>query len=254
MDDAVHPASRPRVVRKSSYGRTQLVLPEGGAVFREVRCMGGIVRRERASVYHPLADARDVAGAACWHCCEPIEDNATAIPLPRIFDPNEQVYHVYGRTCSPGCAKAYVIEHTTFDRGQHLNTLVRMLREVYGVEQPVVETPPRPALRRFGGSFDPRGVARASCRVLHPPFVSYCMIVEEHGTPATSALPTEAMDLVEDADGLDEPPPPAAFDQFLLRRGTDAPRRASPKRPAAAPAGTDPKRPRATGPMSRFCK
>ena len=215
------------------------------------------MRRERASVAGPLADARGVAGAACWHCCEPIEDNATAIPLPRAFDPNEQVYHAYGRTCSPGCAKAYVIEHTTFDRGQHLNTLVRMLREVYGVEQPVVETPPRPALRRAAGpsTHATSRARRAAC--YDPPFVSYCMIVEEHGTPATSTLPTEAMDprrgRFHGTDSTnrrhDEPltvSPPTPYGR--------ARRRASPKRPAAAPAGTDPKRPRATGPMSRFCK
>ena len=131
------PPRRARLVRKSAYGRTQLFLPDRGVVMREVKCMGGVLRRDAASVFHLLAEARHEPGAACWHCCEPIDgDPSTVVPLPRLYDAAAQVYHVYGRTCPPGCAKAYVLEHTTFDRGQHLNTLVRMLREVFGVEGP----------------------------------------------------------------------------------------------------------------------
>ena len=70
------------------------------------------------------------------------------MPLPRVFA--DGVYHVYGRTCSPGCAKAYVLEHTTFDRGQHLNVLVKMLHDVYGVTGAVTEAPPRPAMATTG--------------------------------------------------------------------------------------------------------
>lgn len=234
--------NRTRVIRKSSYGRTQLFLPESGAVFREIKCMGGIVRRDGTSVYHTVPDARTAEGAACWHCCEPIADPASAVPLPRVYDATEDVYHVYGRTCSPSCAKAYVLEHTTFDRGNHLNTLMRMLRDLYGVRGPVVETPPRAALKRFGGTFDPRGATKASCRLVEPPFVSYCMIVEEHvAAPAAPAAELEpTVDMEEDA--LAEPAPPALFDAFLERTAA-APPKAAPSQ----------KRGRATGPMSKFC-
>ena len=227
--------------------------------------MGGIVRRDVANVYHTLPDARGVPGSACWHCCEAIDDESRVVPLPRVYDPSECVYHVYGRTCSPACAKAYVIEHTTFDRGQHMNTLTKMLREVYGVTDGVTEAPPRPAMKRFGGTFDPNTLQRATCRLLQPPFVSYCMIVEEHvGSDApvqqqpSLLLPADME--VEDADGLDEPPPPAMFDSFLAGRveeggGGNARRgeTSGTKREGEAPPPAA-KRPRAPGPMSKFFK
>ena len=264
----VHPASRPRLIRKSSYGRTQLFLQECNVMFREVKCMGGIVRRDMANVYHTLPDARGVPGSACWHCCEPVEDESQVVPLPRVYDPSECVYHVYGRTCSPACAKAYVIEHTTFDRGQHMNTLTRMLREVYGITEGVTEAPPRQAMKRFGGTFDPRTLQRATCRLLQPPFVSYCMIVEEHVGGETSQTQPQPSLLsadmeVEDADGLDEPQPPALFDSFLgsrggegggsghARRGETRKREGGGTSGAPAPAA---KRTRAPGPMSKFFK
>ena len=262
----VHPASRPRLIRKSSYGRTELFLQECNVMFREVKCMGGIVRRDVANVYHTLPEARGVPGSACWHCCEPIHDESQVVPLPRVYDPSECVYHVYGRTCSPACAKAYVVEHTTFDRGQHMNTLAKMLREVYGVTHGVVETPPRPALKRFGGTFDPTTITRATCRLLHPPFVSYCMIVEEHvGDDATpgqqpqSSIPAEME--VEEADGLDEPQQPAMFETFLTERGGKGDTGASRGEPStrkrsseSTPTAPSTKRNRAAGPMSKFFK
>lgn len=199
-----------RLVRKSSYGRTQLFLKDSHVAMREVKCMGGITRKGVANVYHMLPDARDTPGAACWHCCEPVHNVHSVVPLPSAYDPQEGVFHVYGRTCSPACAKAYILEHATFDRGQHLNLLTKMLRDVYGVRHAVVETPPRPALRRFGGVFDPTAQPRAECRLITPPFVSYCMIIEEHmGQPSAVAEET-----------LEEPQPPAAFDEFLTVRAS----------------------------------
>ena len=154
----------PRMIRKSAFGRTQLFLPSTTTILREVKCMGGILRHDQANVYHVLPSAHDTSGMHCWHCCEPIESTKTCVPLPRVFDTHENVYHTYGATCSPSCAKAYIIEHTSFDRGQHLNVLAHMLRNVYGVKGRVVETPPRPALRRFGGAFDPKKIAKVECR------------------------------------------------------------------------------------------
>lgn len=238
MADAVPPAPS-QLVRKSAYGRTQLFLPSASAVVREVKCMGGIARRDSASVYHMLPPARDVQ-ACCWHCCEPV-DRDTAVPLPRLYDTDERVYHVYGISCSPSCAKAYVLEHTTFDRGQHLNVLVKMLREVYGVTSPVLPTPPRPALRRFGGPFDPRSQPRAACCLVQPPFVSYCMLVEERA--AEELLPSAPP---EEVDAFDEPQPPALFADFLREReAADAPA-------AAAPSAK--RRRDGEGPLARFVK
>lgn len=218
------PPAPPRLVRKSAYGRTQLFLPSTSAILREVKCMGGITRHDAANVYHVLPAAHETA-SACWHCCEPIATGEAWVPLPRLFDPAENMFHVFGKTCCPGCAKAYILEHTTFDRGQHLNVLVKMLREVYGITGPVVETPPRPALRRFGGVFDPRAQQRAECRLVEPPFVSYCMIAEERMGMPTTELPRAPntasgggggpSSMVEEAYDLDEPPPPGIFADFV---------------------------------------
>lgn len=95
-----------------------------------------------------------------------------------------------------------------------MNTLAKMLREVYGITEGVAEASPRPAMKRFGGTFDPATLQRATCRILQPPFVSHCMIVEERVASSAAQqpqqlLPSAAEMEVEDADGLDEPPPPA---------------------------------------------
>lgn len=236
-----------RQIRKSAYGRTQLFLPDENVLMREVKCMGGMGTRDSASVYHVLPNAWEAKGAACWHCCEPIARQKEVVPLPRVYDAQQKVYYVYGRTCSPGCAKAYILEHTTFDRGQHLNMLTRMLHDLYGVEGAVAETPPRPALKRFGGCFDPRTIVRAECRLVQPPFVSYCMLAEEHVGGKQVALPTSAV--VEEADTLDEPPPPALFHAFVAEQ-----EKATPSSSSTSSSGKRKAEPTPRGPMSKFMK
>ena len=220
--------------------------------------MGGVVRRDDASVYHVLPAAREADGACCWHCCEMIAPGEPVVPLPRVHA--DGVYHVFGRTCSPACAKAYVLEHTTFDRGAQLDVLVKMLREVYGVTGPVHETPPRPALRRFGGHFDPRATPRAACRLVTPPFVSYCMLVAETtqgDDMVPEALPA-APEEPEEADTFDAPQPPGVFEAFVQARKAGSAVAVAP--PAAAASSTGPSKRRrggdgvSAGPMSRFVK
>lgn len=251
------PPRPPNLIRKASYGRTELFLPSESHILREVKCMGGITRYDAANVYHLLPEAYKKASkdrpVCCWHCCETIDKATEIVPLPRMYDATERLYHVYGATCSPGCAKAYILEHTTFDRGQHLNVLTKMLREVFNMTDPITETPPRPALQRFGGVFDPKKLRRpAECRILEPPFVSYCMLVEEKNRtePTLTELPrpppNDDVLQVEEADTFDEPQPPAMYDSFL----------ANPSRPDPRPV-TSRKRPpttRVSGPMSKFFK
>ena len=220
-------------VRRHAHARTDLFLGDPNVVFRDIRCMGGVVRREDASAYHTLAPAfaAAAAGTSCWHCCEPIAADGVVVPLPRAYDDVTGAFHVYGRTCSPGCAKAYIIEHTSFDRSQHLALLFKMLREAFGVVGPVVETPPRAGLRRFGGPFDPsRRAAACTYRLLAPPFVSHSMLVEERvGAPTVStadparALSCSAAGAAEDTAGDEEgefaePAPPPLFDAFVATR------------------------------------
>ena len=145
------------------------------------------------------------------------------MPIPRVYDPTEQAYHVYGRTCSPGCAKAYVIEHTTFDKGQHLNVLVHMLREVFGIDGPVAAAPPRQALRRFGGVFDPRAQRKAECRLVTPPAsrtaCSSRSAVARRRCPRRRCRQQRPSPELEEADTFDEPTPPAMFADFVATRG-----------------------------------
>lgn len=213
------PPTAPRLVRKTAYGRTELFLPTTTTIVREVKCMGGMQRYDSASVYHMLPNVHEqTEPVCCWHCCEEIHRKSQLIPLPRMYDTAENVYHVYGATCSPSCAKAYVLEHTSFDRGQHLNVLVKMLRELYGVTTPIVTAPPRAAMIRFGGHFDPKALPRADCALIHPPFVSYCMLVEERlaAGEAIPSLPESDM-IVEEAETLDEPHPPGIYTDFLQK-------------------------------------
>lgn len=253
-------------VRKPAYGRTQLFLPSSTTLHREVKCLGGVVRYDQASIYHSVHSCLDKPDISCWHCCEPLTVREEIVPLPKLYDMTEKTYHVYGACCSPGCAKAYIIEHTSFDRGHHLNNLVKMLRECYGVCDPIVEAPPRAALSRFGGTFSTSKLPKVGCRLVSPPFVSYTMIVEEHTghtvTPASSiptAPPTaSSSSVVEDAESLDRPQPPGLFTAFAERvQCGDEP---------APPSAPPPKRKRATGsssstpavvtggPMSKFRK
>lgn len=214
------PPRAPRVIRKSAYGRTQLFLPSKDALIREVKCMGGVVRYEQAHVYHVLPDCRHRPNVLCWHCCEPIENPKSCVPIPCFFDSIEVVYHVYGATCSPGCAKAYIIEHTSFGRSQQLNVLSTMLRDVYAISTAVIETPPRPTLVAFGGCFDPKRTMKTECKLVHPPFVSYCMIAEEKAQASSSTLSLRSLH-IEEADMLDEPPPPALFTSFVAKKHTE---------------------------------
>lgn len=220
------------MLRKSTIGRTELFLPSTTTVLREVQCMGGIKRHDRASVFHALPSVLDVDGVSCWHCCEPVA-RQQGLPIPRMYDRHERTYHVFGVCCSPGCVKAYIIEHTSFDRGQQLNVFTRMLRDVYGKNDCVVETPPRAALQRFGGPFraPPNAGKSVDCRILEPPFVSYCMIVEERlqegaggatpaGPIATVGMPVPS--IVAD-DMLDGPPEAPLFESFLQERSVTAP-------------------------------
>ena len=247
MEASLAPAQQPaRLVRKSAFGRTQLFLPSMTTLIREIKCMGDIQRYEDSNVFHTLPPLDGTKPVSCWHCCEPVKH---MIPLPRLYDPDEKVYHVYGATCSPGCAKAYILEHTTFDRGQHLDVLIKMLRELYGVHDHVFETPPRAALSRFGGPFDPSTIPTVECRLVQPPFVSYCMIAQERAqmeleaSPSSSSdpssvVPTPAAPMdtsrVEEADVFETPFPDAEWQSWLP----------SPSQPDAAPSSSAPPPPK----------
>lgn len=205
------------MLRKAAFGRTNLFLDDATTVLRDIRCASSAsVRHAVASVYHKhsgSADAQKPDGTVCWHCCHGFD--TPGVRLPRLFDPNKQTYHVYGWYCSPGCAKAYILEHATFDRGYQMNIFVRMLREVYRIDDTVNEAPPRVALRMFGGPFDIESFREQTniCQLVNPPFVSHCMLVEERLPVADVGEQTQPRGSVR---GLRRPAtdPPAANDDL----------------------------------------
>lgn len=188
MDEVLpRPNNLPPIsIRKSAFGRTNLFLNSNSMLFREVKCSASTMARQAtASIYH-MHDTNNIEekkesskNLVCWHCCHPFEDEG--FRLPRSYDPSEKVYHVYGWFCSANCCKGYILEHSTFDRGYQMNVFVRMLREVYHIESGIIEAPPRISLKMFGGPFDIETFRRQKnvCFVVHPPFVSYCMLIEE---------------------------------------------------------------------------
>jgi hypothetical protein len=214
MDEVI--PRNPTTIRKSAFGRTNLFLPSSDVLLREVQCMGGVTRHENVSVFH-MHDISNKKNVACWHCCEQFKGDG--IPAPRLYDPVEQIYHVYGIFCSANCTKAYILENSTFDRGQHLNVFVKMLREVYGIKERVVEAPPRIALERFGGPFkiDTFRTMKNICSTCKPPFVSYCMVVEER----MMSIATDKHELFElqrpdeIMEDISEPPNEAMYQSFL---------------------------------------
>ena len=169
------------MIRKSAFGRTNLFMNTTGNVFREVKCTSSISRQPTASIFHmhPCSTMETDPSSVCWHCCESFE--TSGIRLPRLFDTFERIFHVYGWFCSPCCGKAYILEHTTFDRGQQMSVFAQMLRQVYNITENIVEAPPRIALKKFGGLLDIDDFRKQTniCQVRTPPFVSYCMLIEE---------------------------------------------------------------------------
>lgn len=217
MDEVI--PKQPSTIRKSAFGRTSLFLPSNDVLLREIQCMGGVTRHDNVSIYH----SHNTEGKKidCWHCCESFEGKP--VQVPRLYDPTEKVYHVYGNFCSANCGKAFILENTTYDRGQHLNVFVKMLREVYGITQKVIEAPPRISLEKFGGPFNIKSFRTMEniCSICKPPFVSYCMVVEERSASKASDKHelyfNNKVILKEDADIPDTPPDPL-YNDFMKRK------------------------------------
>jgi hypothetical protein len=178
----------PISIRKSAFGRTNLFMESNSMMFKEVKCAASTMARQATASVYNMHDTNNIESddkkvntenIVCWHCCHSFEGQG--FRLPRSYDPAEKMYHVYGWFCSANCCKAYILEHSTFDRGYQMNVFVRMLREVYNIDNGIIEAPPRIALKMFGGSFDIETFRKQKnvCYVVHPPFVSYCMLIEE---------------------------------------------------------------------------
>ena len=163
-------------LRKSPFGRTLLFHSSADVVFKELQCAASVTQRsDGGSRFHTQGCG---PGRACWHCCHAFDGDP--IRLPRVYEADSGTYHVYGNFCTLGCAKAHLSSLPQFNREQHMYVFKRMAREVYGVDD-VLEAPPRVALHMFGGPFSIQEFRQKSfpCVLHMPPFVSYCMVVEE---------------------------------------------------------------------------
>jgi hypothetical protein len=207
-------------VRKTAFGRTSLFINMSDQTNVScVRTSSNAMKRVDGAVYHNLSDAaKQTDCISCWHCCEPIQGQHFCIP--KSYDANEQLYYVYGHFDTLSCCKGFVLEQARFDKGQQMNILMQMIRDVYGVYDEIVEAPPRTSLQRFGGPFSMEEFLRAPrvVRPLEPPFVSYCMLAEEHPSRQAAAPDTSSggtiMAMVDD-DAFSEPPPLALYDSFV---------------------------------------
>lgn len=204
-------------VRKSAFGRTSLFLTDDDrTLVRSIRTQSSAMRRAEGSVYHNLSQSAERTGTiACWHCCEPIDATKTSYCVPKSYDAAEGIFYVYGHFDSLECAKAHIVEHTSFDSGHQISVFGKMAREVYGVDN-VQQAPPRVTLRKFGGPFDIADFKKApfESRIVEPPFVSYCMLAEER-FPEKSLADTLGRVEVDD-DDFAEPPPSSMYDDFLV--------------------------------------
>ena len=179
MDETL-PTQNTIFVRKSAFGRTDLFLKTPDVMFKEIKCMSSIIRHSTSSIFHiHQTTNNDKTNINCWHCCHRFDTEP--LKIPRVYDSLEKKYHIYGCFCSPACAKTYIVENTTFDKAQHMNVFIRMLREIYGITESIVQAPPRVSLNIFGGPYDIETFRTKTnmCNIITPPFVSYCMIVEE---------------------------------------------------------------------------
>ena len=165
-------------VRKSAFGRTQLFHADADIEFKELQCSSSIIRHGDINHKYHTHNSQRNNNICCWHCCHPYTGDTYHIP--RLYDTSENIYHVYGNFCSLNCAKAYLLNLPFFEKEQHMYVFMRMARELYKMDN-VIEAPPKESLQMFGGPFsiEEFRAKHHRCVVQHPPFVSYCMIVEE---------------------------------------------------------------------------
>ena len=251
-------------VRKTAFGRTSLFINMSDHTnVRCVRTSSNAMKRVDGALYHNLSESATRAKTiSCWHCCEPI--TGQDLYIPKSYDANEGLYYVYGHFDTLSCCKGFVLEQARFDKGQQMNILMQMIRDVYGVYDDIIEAPPRTSLRRFGGPFSMEEFLKSPriVRTLEPPFVSYCMLAEEHPGETETELQPSAnannMAMVDD-DAFCEPPPSALYDSFVGKSEDDV---ASVSAWNSTSSGTDPnatkKRARIVtqsgGSLARFCK
>ena len=257
-------------LRKTALGRTSLFHTERGVQTRIIKTASGL-RRPVAARYHRLSDGKQFTSPCCWHCCEPIDPSQPAYSAPKCLDGTTGEYHVYGLFCTLSCVKAFILSQTHFDRWHQLNVFHKMVNEIYGVTE-VVAAPERTSLQKFGGPMSMESFMNQPrpSAIIEPPFVSYCMLVEEQApavftsdgagarihSDMTDAIVSGTRRAVPQHHYLDdefaEPPPKSAYSDYVAenqvsdassetakrKRAAVRPKASEKKQEAASDAGT----------------
>ena len=189
-----HPDQHSRNQRKQGGGAAR-------AIHHHHHQDGGDDQQERLS---PEGEPpRAVPGQWCWHCCHELGEGDVPVHIPQRMVGS--TYEVYGYFCSLPCAKAYILEHPTFDSRRQLLYLNKVGAEVYGVRPPIVQAPPRLCLKQFGGDLDLAEFRCGSLRTVRtcevPPFSRILARYDERPVPG------RRLNKVPDAIEMTRPPP-----------------------------------------------
>lgn len=159
---------------------------------------------------------------ACFHDTEQFDCIPVFVPVS--YDEERNTVIPFGVFCSAACAKAYLIERQAYKQSKMMMFLNTLMRNVFGVFEPIVAAPPQSALAKFGGMYDLK-TFRTVCQqyrvVLHlPQIITHAMVFEERPINVStgedlfpqSAAPISVLITKDgqrwDVRGLRKPPPP----------------------------------------------
>ena len=165
--------------KKKMFERGKQLYHDGFDMYREIQCSSAHQLSECTSIYHThRATLENKDRFCCWHCCHPFDGHI--FKAPNFYDVVEKKYYVYGNFCSLSCIKTYVDSSIGSLKYIHQQTLIKMAKEIYKMED-IRPAPPRQSLKMFGGPYSIEDFRKKeNIILLQPaPFVNYQMVVEE---------------------------------------------------------------------------
>jgi len=153
---------------------------------------------------------------ACWHCTEGFA--TIPIPIPVRYDPDTNIYEVFGVFCSFSCAKGYLHEHPHFNTTMCLSLFSEMALNVFGVRHPIYIAPPRTSLDKFGGPYSLKEFRENSCTLdtlwKTPPLVFSEMFYQETKYEDPNNEEKKTNDTPDEAPTTSEP---SAFNEYVQK-------------------------------------
>jgi len=86
----------------------------------------------------------------CWWCCHPFDTPPRFIPTK--YDELRRRYRVTGNFCSWSCAKAFMMNDSSYITNKSTIMLTSLIREIHGSYYNIHSAPPRTTLKAFGGT------------------------------------------------------------------------------------------------------